>query len=235
MNILGLIPARGGSKGIPNKNITLLAGRPLLDYTCAAALASTHLTRVILSTDDVRIAEIGQASGIDVPFMRPVELAQDDTPSILVAKHALSWLAEREGWQADILVLLQPTSPLRQAHHIDEAVSKLLATGADTVVSVIEVPHHFHPYKIMQLEANTLRYFWQESLSLNRYLRQNLPTLYARNGPAVLAGQAAVILNTNSFYGDHIVPYVMQEEDSIDIDTPFDLQLAEWLLSRRAV
>src|SRR5262245_16834240 len=121
MNVLGLITARGGSKGIPRKNLVPLLGRPLLAYTCEAALASTSLARVVLSTDDEEIASVGRAEGIEVPFMRPAELSRDDTPSIDVAVHAVQWLATHAGWQADALVLLQPTSPLRTAHHIDEA------------------------------------------------------------------------------------------------------------------
>ncbi|MCI0709847.1 MAG: acylneuraminate cytidylyltransferase family protein, partial [Chloroflexi bacterium] len=115
MNILGLIPARGGSKSIPRKNIVPLAGKPLLAYTCEAALDSAMLSRVILSTDDDEIAQVGRDCGVDVPFMRPTSLAQDDTGSVSVAQHAIHWLAENDNWQTDILVLLQPTSPLRTA------------------------------------------------------------------------------------------------------------------------
>jgi CMP-N-acetylneuraminic acid synthetase len=206
-----------------------------LAYTAEAALNSQHLTRVILSTDDDQIAAVGHGCGIELPFIRPAELAQDDTPSILVAQHALCWLADHDNWQTDILVLLQPTSPLRQARHIDEALDHLLAAQADTVVSVVEVPHRCHPYNVMQQEGDRLRNFWQEPLPFDRFRRQNLPQLYARNGPAVLASRAVVILETCSFYGPQIVPYIMREEDSVDIDTPFDLELAAWLLARRSV
>ncbi len=229
--ILGLIPARGGSKGIPHKNIAPLAGRPLLAYTCEAALGSKYLTRVTVSTDDEQIAEVGRKCGIEVPFLRPSELAHDDTPSIAVAQHTLQWLSENEAWQPDILVLLQPTSPLRRSHHIDEAVEALMQADADTLVSVCEVPHHFSPYKIMQVEEGYLRNFWQKSLPFDTHNRHNLPTFYARNGPAILASRVSVILEQKTFYGEIILPYVMSEADSVDIDTPFDLRLAEWLLS----
>lgn len=233
LNVLGLIPARGGSKGIPHKNITLVAGRPLLAYTCEAALGSRWLSRVILSTDDPAIARVGQEHGVSAPFMRPDELSGDNTPSLAVAQHALRWLAEHEHWQADILVLLQPTSPLRQAHHIDEALDTMMNLNADTVVSVVTVPHHFSPYKLMQLDDVCLHNFWRDPLPFDRFNRHSLPTLYARNGPAVLASRASVILNQNTFYGQRVAPYVMSEEDSIDIDTAFDLRIAEWLITQR--
>ena len=127
MRVLGLIPARGGSKGIPRKNLALLNDRPLLAYTCDAALASKHLSRVILSTDDREIAAFGRKYGVEAPFERPSELACDDTPSVEVAEHAIDWLMEHEGWDAEVLVLLQPTSPLRTSTHIDEASTPSIA------------------------------------------------------------------------------------------------------------
>ncbi len=233
MKILGLIPARGGSKSIPHKNIARLAGRPLLAYTCEAALQSQYLTRVILSTDDEVIAEVGRDCGVEVPFVRPSELARDDTPSLAVAQHAIRWLIEHEGWQADVLVLLQPTSPLRRAQHIDEAVDLLLRSGAETVVSVVQVPHRYSPYSVMRLVDGCLEDFWQVSVPFDRYRRQEVPVLYARNGPAVLVTRADVIVEQETFYGSQVVPYMMDPADSIDIDTYFDLELAAWLLDRR--
>lgn len=233
MSILGLIPARGGSKSIPRKNIALLAGRPLLAYTCEAALESRYLTRIVLSTDDKAIAEVGRDCGVEVPFMRPDELARDDTPSLAVAQHAIRWLSEHDGWQADVLVLLQPTSPLRRAQHIDEAIDLLLKSGAETVVSVVEVPHRYNPYSIMCLVDGYLQDFWQTPLPFDRYRRQEIPILYARNGPAVLVTQAQVVMERASFYGQRVAPYVMRSEDSLDIDTSLDLELAAWFLARR--
>ena len=232
-NILGLITARGGSKGIPHKNIVPIAGRPLLAYTCMAALASQSISRVVLSTDDDEIAGVGREYGVQVPFMRPPELAGDNTPSIAVAQHALHWLAQHENWTADILVLLQPTSPLRQAHHIDEALEMMTASGADSVVSVVKVPHHFSPYKVLENRDGWLVNFWQDALPFDALNRHNLPTFYARNGPAVLVTRASIVLETNSFYGQHIAPYEMSEAESFDIDTPFDLRLVEWLLEQQ--
>jgi CMP-N,N'-diacetyllegionaminic acid synthase len=232
--VLGLIPARGGSKSIPRKNIAMLAGRPLLSYTCDAALNSRVLARVVLSTDDEEIAEVGRESGVKVPFLRPAELANDDTPSVDVAEHAIRWLADHDGWQAEVVVLLQPTSPLRQARHVDEALHRMEDVNADTVVSVIPVPHRFSPYNIMKLEGGLLQDFWQDQVGFDRFRRQNLPVLYARNGPAVLASRASLIMESNTFYGARIAPYLMTEEESVDIDTAFDLRLAEWLIGQRA-
>lgn len=231
MNVLGLITARGGSKSIPRKNIAPLAGRPLLAYTADAARGCPRITRVVLSTDDEQIAQVGREYGVEVPFMRPAELATDTATSLGVARHAVEWLADQDGWQTDILVLLQPTSPLRTARHLTEALDALIAAGADTVVSVIEVPHHFSPYKLMKLQDGRLSSFWDQPLPSVR--RQDVPPLYARNGPAILATTGATLMERDTFYGDHIVPYLMNEVDSVDIDTPFDLKLAEWLIRER--
>jgi CMP-N-acetylneuraminic acid synthetase len=231
--ILGVIPARGGSKSIPRKNIARLAGRPLLTYTCEAALGSRFLSKVVLSTDDEEIAELGRQCGVEVPFLRPSELSRDDSSSLKVAQHAVRWLMMHAGWQADVVVLLQPTSPLRQSHHIDEAIDCFAEPDVDSVVSVTQVPHRYSPYAIMRLQDGNLQDFWKEPLPFDRFRRQDVPALYARNGPAVLACQREVLLGSNSFYGKKVVPYYMNEEDSIDIDTLFDLQLAEWLISKR--
>ncbi|NOS67635.1 MAG: acylneuraminate cytidylyltransferase family protein [Candidatus Peribacteraceae bacterium] len=138
--ILGIITARGGSKRLPGKNIMLLNGKPLLAYTCEAALGSM-LTRTILSTDDAAIAAVGKSCGVEVPFLRPAELARDDTPSMDVIAHVLSHLQEKEQYVPAIIVLLQPTSPLRTSAHIDAGIRLLQETGADSIVSVTEVPH----------------------------------------------------------------------------------------------
>lgn len=234
MNVLGLIPARGGSKGIPGKNIVPLAGKPLLAWTCEAARASRALSRVVLSTDDAKIAEVGRAYGVEVPFLRPPELARDDTPSVDVAIHALEWLANHEGWQAEVLVLLQPTSPLRRAEHIDAAVAKLERTGADTVVSVVVVPHHFHPWSVMKQNGVWLEDFLPSPPGPDRFRRQNLPRLFARNGPAVLVARVATILTRRSFYGERVAGYEMDRGTSVDIDDRDDLELAElWLQKNR--
>lgn len=232
-NILGLIPARGGSKSIPHKNIAPLRGKPLIAWTCAAALGAARLSRTVVSTDDDAIAAAGEAHGVPAPFRRPPALSGDQATSATAALHAVEWLRAQEGWRADILVLLQPTSPLRTAGHIDAALDLMLARGAETVVSVTPVPHRFSPYSIMREAAGRLEHFWTEPLGFDRFNRQSHPALFARNGPAILAVRVPVLEARGGFYGDHTVGYEMDEDASIDIDGPRDLLLAEAALARR--
>jgi CMP-N-acetylneuraminic acid synthetase len=228
MTVLGVVPARGGSKAIPHKNVVVVAGRPLLAYTADAVRGSRRLTRVVVSTDDERVAAAARELGLEVPFLRPASLAADDTPMLPVLQHAAAELAGA-GFAADAVVLLQPTSPLRRAEHIDGAIDLLEQSGADSVVSVVEVPHQFSPVSVMKLEGNRLRPFL-DSATVTR--RQDKPTLYARNGPAVLAVRRRV-LEAGSLYGDDCRPFVMEAADSVDVDGPADLALVELMLSRR--
>jgi CMP-N-acetylneuraminic acid synthetase len=233
MPALGLITARGGSKSIPGKNIAPLAGRPLIAYTCEAARNCRHIDRVVLSTDDEEIAVVGREWGAETPFLRPAELSADHSKSIDAALHALDWLEVNEGRRYDTLVLLQPTSPLRTAAHLDEALELMSAREADTVVSVIAVPHRFSPYSIMKMEDGLVSHFWTDPLPFDRYRRQDHPHLYARNGPAVLAVKTEVMRERRDFYGPRVAAYVMKEEDSLDIDTPQDLVIAQAVMSMR--
>jgi CMP-N-acetylneuraminic acid synthetase len=225
--VLGVIPARGGSKGIPNKNLAPVGGRPLLAYTADAARASRRLTRTIVSTDTPAIADAALALGLEVPFLRPPALAADDTPMLPVLQHALGAMRER-GFAADVLVLLQPTSPLRRAEHIDAAVALLEQSGADSVVSVVEVPHQFNPVSVLTVEGGRLAPFVPGALITRR---QDKPRLFARNGPAVVAARAAVI-EDGSLYGEDSRPLVMTAEASLDVDAPLDLAFVEFMLQR---
>ena len=227
MRILGVIPARGGSKGIPGKNLRSLAGRPLLAYTADAARDSRRLTRVVVSTDDPAIRDQARDMRIEVPFLRPKELAADETPMLPVLRHAVRAL-EEQGFRADAVVLLQPTSPLRRGEHIDRAIDLLESTGADSVVTVVEVPHQFNPASVLYLDGARLRPFIGGPLIARR---QDKPRVFARNGPAVLAVKATV-LQGGSLYGDDCRPLLMTAEESIDIDSPGDLDYAEYLLRR---
>jgi CMP-N,N'-diacetyllegionaminic acid synthase len=227
-SIVGLIPARGGSKSIPRKNLAVLAGRPLLAYTAQAALAAARLDRVILSTDDAEIAEAGRALGLEVPFLRPAALAGDETAMAPVLRHALDWLGEH-GTTAHAIVLLQPTSPLRNDRHIDEAVQLLLDSGAETVVSVVEVPHQYSPASLMILDEEGRLTPFQPGPQILR--RQDKPRVFARNGPAILAVRSAV-LQRDTLYGEPTVGYRMSVADSLDIDDPDDLWLAEQYIRR---
>ena len=227
--VLGVIPARGGSKAIPNKNLALLCGRPLLAYTADAVKESKLLTRTVVSTDDERIADCARSLGLEVPFMRPASLGGDDVPMLPVVQHAIEML-ETDGFHADIVVVLQPTSPLRRGEHIDAAVKWLERAGGDSVVSVVEVPHQFNPTSVMRLEEGLLKPFLDAPTATRR---QDKPRVYARNGPAVLATRVQVI-KEGSLYGRQSWPLGMNPEDSLDIDTPWDLRLAESVLSARS-
>jgi CMP-N,N'-diacetyllegionaminic acid synthase len=217
---VGLIPARGGSKGIPGKNLVPLAGRPLLAWTVAAAREARRLDRVVVSTESAEISRFAAELGVEV-LARPAELARDETPMRDVVLHALEELG-----RCDVLVLLQPTSPLRRSEHVDEAVDLLLETRADSVVSVVEVPHAFRPDQLMELEDGRL-----VPLGPSAGRRQDKRPAYARNGPAVLALRPDRI--GEELYGGDCRPYPMAPEDSVDVDEDFDLELAEFLLGRR--
>jgi CMP-N,N'-diacetyllegionaminic acid synthase len=218
VDVLGLIPARGGSKGFPRKNLAPLGGKPLIAWTLEAAHASDTLTSVVVSTDSDEIAAAAYGSRV---LARPPELARDDTPMRAVAEHALDELGA-----PDVLVLLQPTSPLRRSEHIDAAVRLLLDSGADSVVSVVEVPHRYAPESLMALNDGRLN-----SPTGTAARRQDKQPLYARNGPAVLALRPARL--GGDFYRGDCRALVMRPEDSVDVDGPFDLELAEFLLARR--
>jgi CMP-N,N'-diacetyllegionaminic acid synthase len=228
MNVLGVIPARGGSKGIPMKNLAPLCGRPLLAYTADAVKESRKLTRTIVSTDDERIADSARSLALEVPFMRPSSLAEDDAPMLPVLQHAIAAM-RADGFDADMVVLLQPTSPLRRGEHIDAAVAWLERVRGDSVVSVVAVPHQFNPTSVMRVEEGLLKPFL-DGPSATR--RQDKPQLFARNGPAVLAVHTQVI-EGGSLYGDESWPLLMTAEDSLDIDTPWDLRLAESIIAAR--
>lgn len=231
MAIVGLIPARGGSKGIPGKNIAPCAGRPLLAYTADAALQAKSLSRTILSTDDEAIARVGRELGLEVPFMRPAELGSDTASSLSVITHALDWL-ETHGTAVEAIVLLQPTSPFRTAAQIDEAVALFRETGAETVVSVVEVPHRFHPRALMDVKDGFLHSWKSNGEMVLR--RQDMPVLYARNGPAILVLRPSQV-RAGVLYGSRTVAYAMSAKDSLDVDTLDDLELAEFLFYRRRI
>jgi CMP-N,N'-diacetyllegionaminic acid synthase len=223
VTVVGVIPARGGSKRLPGKNIRLCAGKPLLSWTCEAALSAHSLDRVILSTDDKDIAAVGQASGVEVPFLRPSNLATEDTPTLSVLSHLLDWLGIQTSVVA--LVLLQPTSPLRISEDIDKSVELLLNAQADSVVTVTSVPNSCSIAKLM--ERNQLDEV--RSVKLDLPLRNHM---VLRNGPAVLVARPEVI-RTGTLYGKKTLCHEMPQERSIDIDTPFDFLMAELLLEYR--
>jgi CMP-N-acetylneuraminic acid synthetase len=225
MEALGLIPARGGSRGIPDKNLALLDGRSLLAWTCEQALASDLLAHRAVSTDSPVIAAAARDLGVEV-IDRPTALAADETPMLDVVQHALGQIAA-----AGPVVLLQPTSPLRRSADIDAALELWERTGADSVVSVVRVPHSFTPgSQLWRDEQGRLEPYSADERAV---LRQEKPELYARNGPALIVVSADVV-RAGSLYGDDCRAYEMAPEDSIDIDEPLDLELAAFLLDRRS-
>jgi len=229
---LGVIPARGGSRAIPRKNLWPLCGRPLIEYTFDAALNSTRLTRIILSTDDEEIAEVGRQAGVEVPFMRPTQLASDEAPTLPVVQHLISELVAREEYMPDAVVVLQPTSPLRRADHIDEALSILESQDCDSVVSIVDVPHQFHPVSVMKIEDGYLVPFLPGE-GVNVLRRQDKSEVVARNGAAIYATKSSVIMR-DSLFGDSCCPLRMLPEDSVDIDSMSDMLIAEALIRNRA-
>ena len=224
-SVLGIIPARGGSKGVPRKNIRKVAGRPLIAYTIEAAHASKLLTRCIVSTDDQETVDISASLGCEV-INRPTELAQDDTPTFDVVKQIFD-VFESQGESFEYGLVLQPTSPLRTGLDIDSALQDLFHSDADSVVGVYQVSDH-HPARMYRMEDGFLVSF-DETFATTR--RQDLPPVYHRNG-AIYAFRRR-LLNEGTLLGNRIIPYIMPEDQSLNIDHEHDLVLAEHILSRK--
>lgn len=222
MKILGIIPARGGSKGIPGKNTRMLNGKPLIYYAAQAAFESGLVNRLILTTDSVEIAEVGKTLGIEVPFIRPAELAQDDTPMFPVIDHVVQFV-EHEGWVPDIIVLLQPTAPLRQPKHIQTAVKILAETKCDAVASIVEVPQHYAPDFVLKLEDGKLTPFLESGLKTRR---QDVRPAYSRDG-SIYAFWRDIFIHKRSIYGDDCRPLLISHEESCNLDTMDDWREVE--------
>jgi N-acylneuraminate cytidylyltransferase len=232
--ILAIIPARGGSKTIPRKNIKPILGKPLIAYTIEESKKSRYINRIILSTDDEEIAILGKKLGAEVPFLRPSELAEDHVPDLPVFQHCLNWLKENDNYKPDIVVHLRPTAPLRKSHHIEAGIELLLKSpGADSVRSVTSVGQH--PLKMWKIENSRLIPFIPEKTSgikeSYNMPRQELPEAYIQNG-SVDVIWTNTILEKNSMCGDIIVPFVMEEWESINIDNEIDFSLAELIMKR---
>lgn len=229
MTVLAVIPARGGSKGIPGKNIRDLLGKPLIAYTIEAALRSQHLNRVIVSTDDETIAEIARKYGAEVPFIRPGRLAGDNVPMIPhVPRHAVEELERSGGFKVDVVVMLQPTVPLRGTRYIDLAIEKLIQTKCDWVATVSRV--NLHPFRMRRMEGDRLLpLFPDENIWAQR---QDFPPLYHVNG-AVYATWKRVIVMEEVFRDRDWRGVIMDEEDAMDIDTLTDFLVAESIMRKR--
>jgi YrbI family 3-deoxy-D-manno-octulosonate 8-phosphate phosphatase len=231
MEILALIPARGGSKSIPRKNLRLLAGYPLIAYSIAAAKQSRCIDRTILSTDDEEIARIAQSFGAEVPFLRPLEYALDSSPDYPVFDHALRWLEDNQGYRPDIVVQLRPTSPLRPPDCVDRAIETLLDhPEADSVRGVI--PSGQNPYKMWQVDPQgrmTPLLSFEGLAEPFNAPRQALPQTYWQTGH-IDAIRTSTIWQKRSLSGDIILPLFLDPRYAVDIDSIRDWQRAEWFI-----
>ncbi len=226
--ILGIIPARGGSKSIPRKNIKLFAGKPLIAWAIETLKKSGVVGRVIVSTDDEEIAQVAKEWGAEVPFMRPAELAQDTTPTLPVLQHAIQWLKDKERYWPDYVVLLEPTSPSKRSFHVREVVEMLLKTGADSTISVSEVPGVLNPHWQLKLgEEGRVELFTGGSMKKIVRRRQDLPKTYYRNSSIYAFKPELLFTDDPSFYGEDVRAYVTDSRYAFDIDTPEDWEFAE--------
>lgn len=227
--ILGLVPARGGSKAIPRKNLALLTNKPLIAWTVEVAIESGSLDRLVISTDDPEIAQVGKKLGAEVPFLRPTELATDTSTSMDVILHAIRWFDENESYRPDFVLLLQPTSPLRTVTDIRKSIELAFAKRADSVVSVCETHQHPLWMKGVNEEGKLVDLYPQSSAPTRR---QDLPSVFALNGAIYLALRT-FLLSERTFISDCTYAYVMPENRSLDVDTPWDLHLADLILRDR--
>lgn len=216
---LGIIPARGNSKRLKNKNIHLCAGKPLIYWTANSALKS-KLDLVMLSTDDKKIAETGKKIGLEVPFLRPAELSRDSSKSLPVIQNALNYYIDRK-IKINSITLLQPTSPLRKDTHINDCLDLFNLKNDSTVVSVSKLPNKFHPKKLYKIDNNG---------KINNFNDYEPNKILVRNGPAILISSPDTILS-GKLYSNEIITYEMNEWQSIDIDTIEDLLIAETLIN----
>lgn len=223
MKVLGLIPARGGSKGIPRKNIKSIAGKPLIAWTIESALKSALLSAVVVSTDDLEIGEVARRYGAATPFVRPTELAQDDTPGVAPVLHALGQIPD-----FDAVLLMQPTSPLRTAEDIDACIGFAMEAAAGCVVSVTLSSQH--PQWMYRLDAGRRLQPVVAAAHVTR--RQDLPPVYSANG-ALYFARSGWLQHHRTFITAETLGYVMPGDRSIDLDSALDWKLAELLLKER--
>lgn len=228
-SILAVVPARGGSKGIPRKNLSLLGGRSLVQRVGELCSGLTWLDGAVLSTDDEEIASAGREAGLQVPFLRPDDLATDKAGSVEMWQHALSASEAAFGRRFDITILLEPTSPLRRAEDLKGAVELLISRSPPAVISVSPTPAHFSPQKTLALgEEGELRHYHESGAQHAQ--RQSIPSYYHRNG-AVYAHWRSTLLDLGQILPDGTLPYII-DRPMVNIDDRFELDLAEWLLTR---
>jgi CMP-N-acetylneuraminic acid synthetase len=226
--ILGVITARGGSKGIPGKNIKNLGGKPLIAYSIEVVKKSRMVTCLVVSTDDKEIAAVAKKYGAEVPFLRPAELATDTVGHLEVMQHAIKFMEDKHDIKFDYVVIFQPTSPFRTVEDINKTIKKLIVKKADSAVSLVEIENN-HPIKTKRLRGDrVLPYCIVEKEGIRR---QNLPKAYKRSG-AVYAMRRDLIMKKHKLYGNNIVGVIIPQERSIDIDDKFDWLKAEFMLKQ---
>lgn len=229
MKTVAIVPARGGSKGVPRKNLCKVGGRPLIAWTIEAAVAAKGIDRVLLTTDSEEIAAIGRRFGAETPFMRPVEYAGDATPMIDSIMHAVEWLRDFDKFEFEYVMCLQPTSPLRTVEDIEKAVRMMAISGDDGVVSVCEASDHPLWVKRITCDSSLSDYIQQEDATTRR---QDLPKALALNG-AIFMAKRTVLEEKRGWYTNRTRPLLMPPERSLDIDTAWDLRLADLILRDR--
>jgi len=222
--ILVLIPARGGSKGLPGKNIKNFCGKPLISYSIDIAKKSEYVSRIVVTTDDEEIANVSKEFGAEVPFMRPEDLATDDSKAIDSFIHALKWLKEKENYESDGIVILYPTCPIRDVKDLDKGISIFLEKQADSVISVKEA----FPKRILKeiRDDGVLQRLGGGEIELIN--RQDWKSVYVHNGVFFIFNPK-LLLEKRSYYGNKTFPYVMEDGFTVDIDTLLDFQRGEAL------
>ncbi|MBE3128769.1 MAG: acylneuraminate cytidylyltransferase family protein [Actinobacteria bacterium] len=231
MKILGFIPARSGSNRIPNKNIKLLNGKPLIAYTIEVAKKSKYVNRIVVSTDSEEIAEVGKQYGAEVPFLRPKEISQEKSTEMQFFEHALDWFLKNENYEPDLIVLLYPTSPFRKAESIDKAIEEMLKNPEVDSLRSIRLCSE-HPYKMWIIEKGYLKPFMREkNMNIHTLSYQLLPTVFIQNANIYIT-KPSTIKNKKSPTGDVIIPFIMDEIESIDINRPLDFAFAEMIMEK---
>jgi CMP-N,N'-diacetyllegionaminic acid synthase len=226
--VFGVIPARGGSKGLPGKNLRVLGSHSLIGHAVASARESATLTRFVVSTDSPAIADEARKHGAEVPFVRPAALATDEAGMVPVLQHAVRWLESSAGVRPDMVVTLQPTSPFRTGQDIDRTVAKLVATGADSAQTVVEAS--YHPFFMKTLDGDRTTPLFADG---HKYVRrQDAPAVYQPSG-AVYVTRTPLLMDQGRVLGDDNRAIVVDFEAAVNIDTEWDFLLAELLLARR--
>ncbi len=232
MNIVAIIPARGGSKGLPGKNIKKLNGKPLISYTIGAALKCDSIDRVICSTDDEEIAEIAQNEGAEVPFLRPKYLSTDMAHTPPVIEHAVNYLETQEGKKVDVVVTLQPTSPLRNDFHIEQSLTQFFKDNYDSLVSV---KNGYPPWWMFKIEKGRAKPLLSLEGSVNPFNleRQQLPPVYEINGAIYITDRGFLKHNSSIINRENCGLFLMDQESSLDIDTMTDFVVIEEILKSK--